>query len=37
MICRGGYYVIGHSYRCDENGFHQVLTVTDKTLVFTGQ
>lgn len=33
----GGYYVIGHSYRCDENGFHQVLTVTDKTLVFTGQ
>lgn len=31
----GGFYVIGHSYRCDSNGFRQILSVTNKSLVYT--
>lgn len=30
----GGYYVIGKSLKLDENGYKQVLTVTDKTFVY---
>lgn len=30
----GGYYVIGRQMRCDNQGYHQILSVTDKTFVY---
>ena len=31
----GGFYVIGHSYKCGAEGYRQRLTVTNKALIYT--
>lgn len=30
----GDYYVIGREMKCDENGYNQILTITDKTFLY---